>query len=300
MTNDVWSSGSESDDRVDFGLGDVDYDAGQSVNQAFSVDNVVRLGLAVAQEQPALLCLGAGNLLALQLIAQFLGPMIQLPTVAAFSLAGVPAEAADALGQLASVFAQLALMPFQSLVMAGLLVAVARFVRSDEVSYASLYNQIGPMVQLVLYSLLVGFGMVLLVVVIGLPFGASIWGMIEAGLAPAAIIGISAVGGVLAMVCILYVSLGLHLGSYAVCLDGRGPLEALAVSWRVTAGARITLFVTLFCLSLAGLLGCCLCVLPGIFVQALGMAGLTAAWLQVARSEEEFGSYPFIQRNASF
>jgi len=296
MSDDVWSSGHDSgaaDGGTD--LGQPDYDAGVGINQAFSVDNVFKIGIGVLSEQPALVILAAFNLLALQIVAQFLGPMIQIPTMVVLEGSGLDPMLAEAGAQFAGIGAQLVLMPFQTLVTAGAIVAGAQFIRNDQVSYATLYNQGGAMVRLLLFTLIAMLILTVAMVVLVSPVAVGCWVLADSGNTSLAIL-VGAVGVVVVLLGSLYLSLGLTLGSYAVCIDGLGPIEGVVVSWRAAQGGRITLFVTLLCLGLAGLVGCCFCYIPAFVVQTAGMAGFAGAWLQYARPEAEVASYPFIGR----
>ena len=89
MADDVWSSGKDSHDGGAIDLGDPNYDDGLSVNEAFSVDNVFKMGIGVLMEQPALVILAAFNLFALQVVAQFLGPVVLFPTQVVLEGTGV-------------------------------------------------------------------------------------------------------------------------------------------------------------------------------------------------------------------
>jgi len=265
------------------------------INQAFSVDNVFKIGIGVLSEQPALVILAAFNLLALQIVAQFLGPMIQIPTMVVLEGSGLDPMLAEAGAQFAGIGAQLVLMPFQTLVTAGAIVAGAQFIRNDQVSYATLYNQGGAMVRLLLFTLIAMLILTVAMVVLVSPVAVGCWVLADSGNTSLAIL-VGAVGVVVVLLGSLYLSLGLTLGSYAVCIDGLGPIEGVVVSWRAAQGGRITLFVTLLCLGLAGLVGCCFCYIPAFVVQTAGMAGFAGAWLQYARPEAEVASYPFIGR----
>jgi hypothetical protein len=77
----------------------------------------------------------------------------------------------------------------------------------------------------------------------------------------------------------VYVSLGLHLGSYAVTLEGLGPIEALDRSWSLARGNRITLLLFTFVTGFVAALGLLLCGVGFVATSAIAKVGTTEAFL---------------------
>jgi len=295
MSDEVWSSGADPYGEEGIYLGDPSYGDGLSINEAFSVDNVFRIGFGMLSDQPALVILVAFLWFAMQLVVQLVGPILQIPLGAVVASADLPVELAQAFSQLGSIVVSLAMIPVQQLVLAGSIVVFAHFIRNDEVSFGALFTQVTPTLRLLLYFVLIfGAYLPLMSITIG-PFLAAGIGLAAADQVSVAVM-VGGLGVVVNFFVYLYIGLGLLLVAYPICIDDAGALEAIATSWNAAKGGRVTLFVTTLCLGFAGIAACCMCYLPVFLVQAAGMAGFAGAWLQYARPVEETEQYGFFQR----
>ncbi len=287
--DDVWDAG-EVSREPDPTFGEVDYE------QAFAVDVVFKYGIAILQEQPAMALLGGLNILALAFLVSGLSFVTNL-TLSGMAVAGqLDQQVADILSQLSGLGLQLMAFPFNQLVLAGLMVAAALWIRSEVVSIGALYTSLGAAVRGLMAGLIVGALTVVLVLGLMLPaIGASVY-FVQAGDLMTGV-GAGVALFLPALPVLIYVGLGLMLAPYAAVLDHLGPLDAIQRSWSLADGLRLTLFVTMFVFGLLGLFSVCLCNLPLIVLMPIQIMGLSAAYLRASRALAETDEWAFFQRN---
>lgn len=300
--SDVWE-GSEVADGVGGAVGE-----GMPVNQAFSIDVVVKNGLAFAQERPGLALGGGAALFAAQI-----GPSIlSFPFSLAGSIANESGTAEGTMAYLAANIVQIALtlaaVPLQQLFLAGIILAAGRHVTGEEASWSVLYNGVGPAIRGFLYVLLAGLVRGLLLGVVSIPLvivgtAAVIGGggadnpevVLLATIASIGVLSIASIG-------LWFATIGLELGYYAAILDGAWPMEALSRAWAGTRGAGITLAVTFFALGLALCMGmssvyCLFGLVLVPLIHAVMYGGLSISWMLHARPEAVSREWEFVKRN---
>ena len=293
--DDVWSAGEEAGGQPSVGIGSASYDGGLGANECFSIDRVVKWGLALLQEQPALALLGGFNLFLIQFLPGLAATPAQLAIGAWSAAVEMPDEVANALSQMVGFAVQMLFMPIQFLVMAGFMVAAAQWIVGGEASIGALYTSVTAAVRALLTGLLSG---VIYVVALLLCMSPGIVAMALLWSADSWALSLG-VGGLLLLVGVVplvYVALGLMLAAYAAVLDDAWPVEAIQQSWAAASGARITLFVTSFVFGILGLLSCFLCFLPNIPLMGIQIPGFTAAWLRYARPLDETKGWDFFER----
>lgn len=137
-----------------------------------------------------------------------------------------------------------------------------------------------------LLSAVIGLGTL---VVALLPGGA----VLGAGVAMDESSGVMITGGVLmaliGLPALIYVELGLWMGSRAVALDGLAPMDALERSWAMARGNRVHLaifYVVTSVFTLLGFIACCV----GVFAtRAITDVGTTRGYLVATRPEQAPG-----------
>jgi hypothetical protein len=210
-------------------------------------------------------------------------------------------------GQLLSTALRLGLfiafLPLQQLVAAGAFVAFGNWIRNQDVSYSALYTSVRQAIQAFLYGIIAfAINFLLLMVMIVPAGGITYVAVIAAG--PMAGLGVASLALLVALPPLIYVGLGLQLGTYAVVLDDVTPLEALQISWEAAAGNRLYLFILNFAIFIVGAFaGACTFCLLGIGavpVQGLAMAGMTLGWLLHSRRMEETTKWDFVERNLPY
>jgi len=209
--------------------------------------------------------------------------------------ADIPDELTQVLSQGVGMMIQLLFMPIQFLVMAGFMVAAARWIVLGESTIGALYTSVAAAVRALLTGLLAGLINVVVVILCmspGIMAGVALFSPDTWALS-------LSVGGlliVLGLVPYVYVALGLMLAVYAAVLDDAWPVEAIQQSWAAARGARITLFVTIFVFGILGMLSCVLCFLPNILLMGIQIPGFTAGWLRYARPADETRGWDFFER----
>ena len=297
MSDDVWESGSGGPNSGgDDSMGVPDYENGSLPNETFSVDAVFKAGLAFLQEAPAVALLGGFNMLLIAFLPSLIATPLSVAVTVTAQQSGLDDMAVQGLSQLSSMAVQLVFWPITQLVVAGIIVSAAKWIRTDEADISSLYTSVGAAVRAFLATLVAAI----------ISFLAALVTMVPAMLAIGVGIGIDNVtlglglGGLLfipAFFVMVYVGLGVQLTVYAAVLDGLGPIEAVQRSWEAASGTRVTLFVTGFVFGILGSVAACMCFLPLMLVVPIQQGGMTAAWLRYARHSDESSKYPFFERN---
>ena len=103
-------------------------------------------------------------------------------------------------------------------------------------------------------------------------------------------------GVLISLFPMIYISLGLMFGIFAIVLDDAGIMEAFGISWRAASGSRVELFLLNFVFGLLGVAASCCCLVPVIIVSAIQLPGMTAGWMKYARSESATEEWGFFQR----
>lgn len=295
--SDVWEGGEGGRDG-EIELGEAAYGEGLFVNQAFSVERVFSMGVAALREQPALVLLAGFNLFVMQLLPQFASYPLQFLFEGMSASGSMDATMASIASSLSSVVIAFIFMPLQQLVAAGAMVGIAHWIRNGEVSIVALYTSFSAGIRALLYALLQAVILGLTALLTISP-GTAVMVLLAMNGQAMIGLGVGMLLLVVGLVALAWVSLGLVLGVYAAALDGKGPTEALQISWEAANGARLTLFLVHFVFTLLAYLACCFFVLPIIGVLALQTAGLTGAWLLYARRLEETKRWAFVERNVT-
>jgi hypothetical protein len=294
---DVWEPGDDlAPSTVRRGV--AAYGEGLWINQAFSLEVVFRYAMALLREQPAFM-LGIGVALWL---AYDLPTLVSLPGevgVAVLQESGeeLAGTTLDLLNSLLQLGLTLILFPVQWLLVTGGLIAIANYMRTDELSIRPVYASLRETLWVMVYRILISLAMMAILVLATLPVAVIAGGLVYAeSFVAAAVVGL--VGAICLFVVYLWVYIPLTLGTLAVALDGAGPLEAMRIGWVAGSGSRATLFVFGLVFLLLLLAGMCLFCVGQIPVFALFMGGVAPAWLLYARSEEELAEWPFFQRHS--
>ncbi len=291
--DDVWSAG-EVAQGSNPTFGDADYEQAVEANEAFAVDAVFKYGIGILQEQPTVALLGGVNILGLAFIGAGLGFGINMALTGMAVSGQIDQQVSEVLNQLSSLAVQMILWPFNQLVVAGLMVAAALWIRSEVASVGALYGSVAAAVRGLLAGLVAGVGALTLVLLMPAVLGAVYF--VQAGdYTTAAGLGLVLVLPVLPVV--IYVALGLMLAPYAAVLDHLGPIEAVQRSWQMADGLRLTLFVTNFVFGLLGGFSMCLCYLPLIVVMPIQIMGFSASYLRASRSLSVTDEWAFFQRH---
>jgi hypothetical protein len=293
--SDVWQPGQEREGKpwsAPTGSGS----EGVAVNLAFSADRLVKTAMALLQEQPGLLFLAALNLFVVAVVPQLVSPILQVTLTASLQGSDVPAEVIEGASQLVGVVISLALAPFQLLIGAGAMVAAVRWVQEDELDYGALYTSVVPALRVFVASLLLGLVLFAAYMVVGAVFGAVGYAAYLVGGSFAAI-GVVGLGALVLIPALIYVSLGTVLLPYAACFSEEGPVAALSASWRLSEGARSTLFVSALIFGVLQFVGACFCFLPGSLVLAGQYAAFSVAWLRVVLPESQTSQWAFFKRH---
>lgn len=281
---DVWSAGRAGHEPLE----------GKSINEAFSVDVVARLGLALFREQP-ILVLGSGA--SLFTVYVLLPVVVNVPLSLVFesALADLDPLRRAVADQVLGLGTAALFFPVQQTAMAGAIVAAARYVQHDELVLSALFTSFHEGVRAILFGLLSGaIGYGLAAVWVGLGAAAFFALMPVHNLAAAGAVSVVAVLGVPVLV---YITLPLMLGTYAAVLEDLGPLAALKRVWSDCHGARVTLFVLAVITSFAAILGCAVFCVGMVPVLGVLQTALATSWLLHARSREETGAWAFFARN---
>ena len=276
---------SNEDDYIDLGI--PMYGHGESVSVAFGLSRVFQTGWLI-MKQPALALWRAStyssshSCMLSNLVFSFAQLFLELG-------AAVSPELAQAFGG----FTDLITIPFflllNMLAYAGAYIAFGHFIRNDQVSYITLYTSIGAAVRALLLGILQGLIIVGMLAVFMIP---GIIGMLMSPVVGAFLI---VFGLILSIVPLIYIGLGLQLSVHALVLDQVGILEAMRVSWRAAAGARMELFVLGLVFGLLYVIANCCLIVPILFVSAIHMAGTTAGWMAYSRSLDETRTYSFFE-----
>lgn len=304
MSDQVWE-GSRVNDEIGGPIGE-----GYAVNQAFSVDVVLRNGLGFVQEAP-LFALGGGALL---MLAQ-LGPsLLSIP----FSVAGSVGQSLGTdEGQLAYLVTQLVQLsitllaqPFIQLFYAGLVVCAARHATGEPPRFLDLVTAVGPAIRGFLYSFVVGLISLAATAIASVPFaalfGAAIYlgsqHTISSDVVLVSSLALMLVWVVVVLALSIYLGMGLLVGYYGAIVDNKWPVEAIAYSWRASDGARITLFITMLVVGVANAIAyfsiyCLLGLVLLPIVLAVVNGGFAISWLLHARPEATTREWAFFQRN---
>lgn len=295
--DEIWSTGDAQSDPADPTFGEADYEEGLHPNSAFAIDSVFRYGTAVLQEQPQMAILGGVNFFVLAMLAAGVSFGVNMGLIGMGASGQIDQDVVDVLSNLTGLFIQLVAWPVNQLVLAGLMVGGALWVREGTASVGALYTSVRAAVRGLLAGLAagvaslvaVGLAMAPSLVVGGLLAGAA--GEVEMGV----IVGLLLM--IPAMFALVYVSLGLLLAPYAAVLDHLGPIEAVQRSWAAADGARVTLFVTNLVFGILGGISSCFCSIPLIVVIPIQIMGFTAAYLRYSRHTDVTASWEFFERN---
>ena len=278
---------SNEDDYIDLGI--PMYGHGESVSVAFGLSRVFQTGWLIMKEQPALALLAGLNILIIALLQLLSNVVFSFAQLFLELGAAVSPELAQAFGG----FTDLITIPFflllNMLAYAGAYIAFGHFIRNDQVSYITLYTSIGAAVRALLLGILQGLIIVGMLAVFMIP---GIIGMLMSPVVGAFLI---VFGLILSIVPLIYIGLGLQLSVHALVLDQVGILEAMRVSWRAAAGARMELFVLGLVFGLLYVIANCCLIVPILFVSAIHMAGTTAGWMAYSRSLDETRTYSFFE-----
>jgi hypothetical protein len=269
----------------------------RTVNQAFSVDVVFRLGWAAVQREPGLAAVAG-----VSLVMVLFGPSV-LQQVLSLG-AGDDPMAGMALGGAGMVVSLLAAL-YTPIVTAGVLVAFARVLAGGEASPGTVLWSGQPGLNTLLAQLALGIGLLLASVPI---LGPGVVAAVYAGYLlvfdPSSdALGIAgALGAVWLLLSVpvwIYVTIFAPLVPVIAALEPVSPIEAVREAWSRAHGSRITLFVLQLALSVATGVACCFGFVGLIPLYAVYYAGLAAAWMTIARSPEELRKLPFFQENAA-
>lgn len=268
-----------------------------SMNQAFSVEVVFRLGWASVQRWPAVALTGGFALVVLQYGPSILNQLASLVPASEPAVVAVIGLAGMVLGFGATVFAQF--------VTAGLYVAFSHLFYGREASVATVFTSgrqgLRVLIAVLVAGMALGAAMLVLFVPALAALGAGIY-LLEAdsggGLATPLLV-VAVLWLLVAIPVSVYVGVFAQLVPVVAALEEVSPIEAIARAWDRTNGARLTLFVTSLAFALAQFLACCLGIVGLIPVLALYHAGLAAAWLLANRPAAELAGLEFFQENAS-
>ena len=138
----------------------------------------------------------------------------------------------------------------------------------------------------------ISLGIVLISLLCGLVAGGATLAVTGASMTDLGGEGLAALAvgsGVSVLICVpslLYVSLGMALGTHALVLENLGPMDALSRSWDLVAGHRTTLFFFLLVVgvvNLVGLMVCCVGAIPAGIVTNLAT---TRGWILLTQGAQ--------------
>lgn len=164
--------------------------------------------------------------------------------------------------------------------------AVEEVARTGATTFGRVFDAGGRFVDMLLARLLAA----LLWIAILLPIGLIALGAVglHEGLdAPeglAAVLGIGA--ALLYLPVALYFLLGLAFVTQAVALDACSPTRALARSWELARGRRLSLFVFFLVVGLFSFIGVCLCCVGMFLTAPLAIVATNEAYLALTRGDE--------------
>ncbi len=283
--------------------------AGEGVhpNQAYSIDVVVRSGLAFVAEVPSV-ALAAGGALAFTALLPMVFALASNALQIYGQRSGAPALFVVALAlSFLQIFVSFAGMPFFFLFRAGLGTIAARHIRGESVAIADVYRHVAPAVRLALYTFLVGLvsSAANLVIVVPLVVAVIAASYALAGDLPGTVTyaTIGVLGLVLPALVLIATSVGVFtLGGQAASVVEEWPPGALKAAYDIGRNAPVTMLITVVAIVVANLLsllsvGCLVGVALVPACYAVFEGGLMASYLLYSRPESETSTWEFFKRN---
>lgn len=288
--NDAWNPPNDGGSgRGDYG--GVSVMGGLPSRQVFEPTVLFRLGWAVLKEQPTIVLVGGLCLFGAQVLPSLAAMPLEFATTAYFASMSEDNPAEGLWSTLLTLFAA----PFNILLVAGLQVAVARWVQRGEADLGTIFTSVRPALRLVSATIALFLLMIPMMLVACIPLVGVF--LVAGALGPAvASVAVMLVGFAL-LVSFIWVQLGFSLVQVSAVLDEGGPFDAIQASWRAARGARIVLLASILAIALAAALSCCLALVPLIPLLGGAYAAYATAWLLHSRPTSETSEWAFVRRN---